>query len=89
MLLIRYLPNAVLAGLLLLVAGCGGQAPPPPEVLKEGPIREVGTLYRSYSADNKKPPEKAADLKRCQEMAPAGFQAIKDGSVEVLWGVKA
>lgn len=79
----------MLVGLALAIApGCGGNQPPSKEAIEEGPIRDVGTLYRMFSADSNKPPEGPADLKIYQQAYPNGYRAVQDGSVVVNWGAK-
>ncbi len=79
----------VLVGLILsIVSGCGGNQAPSPQAIQEGPIRDVGTIYRMYSADRQKPPEKPDDFKIYEQAYPHGYKAVKDGAVVVNWGAK-
>lgn len=83
---IRFLYAMMIASLLGLI-GCGGDSAASPEVARERAIKQIGEVYRNSSRDAQKPPQSLADFKRYAQMAPAGYQAINDGSAIVFWDV--
>lgn len=86
----RWTPSrtTIAAALIALGAiGCGEGSTTSPQAVKERPIKQVGDVYRNYLRDSHKPPTSTKDFNRYAQMAPAGCQAVRDGSVEVFWGV--
>lgn len=83
-------PRWMLLGLVCFAAvGCGGaQGPLPENEVMNDNLKAVGSLYRTYQSLQQKPPTKVAELKTYQEMAPAAFEAVRNGSIEVVWGTK-
>lgn len=76
----------------LAAPGCGGGSPATtgsgtPEKYGTGALEEVGELYRSAGARNKKPPASMKDLERSRDTFLLGYNAIQDGEVIVYWGV--
>ena len=78
--------GAALAALGLFVVGCssrgpGGSGETAPEYTV---LQEVGELLRTAGASGR-PPTKVSDLDRHKSMFPRGYEAVKSGSVVVLW----
>lgn len=75
---------------LLLGAGCSSSTDMPPEKaeLEIGTgLADVGELLRTYTEETGRAPTKAAHVMKYEALYPRGVQAIKAGSVKVLWGV--
>ena len=81
----RFAPLLVAA---LLPLGCsstpnGNSGNPQSELMGD-----VTGLLRDYTAEhNNKPPAKPADLAKYESLYSRGFQAVKAGTVVVVWGV--
>jgi hypothetical protein len=83
----RFRTTTVIAAIALGAIGCDASTATSPQTVKERPIKQVGEVYRNYLRDTHKPPMSAKDFNRYAQMAPAGCQAVRDGSVKVFWGV--
>jgi len=51
-------------------------------------LREVGGLVSAHTGEQKRGPQKIADLARYEAGYPLGFEAVKSGNVVVVWGAK-
>jgi hypothetical protein len=51
-------------------------------------LGEVAGLISSYSGEFRKAPQKLSDLARYEPGYPLGFQALKSGDIEVVWGAR-
>jgi hypothetical protein len=84
--------SPILLLLLLLgvtITGCGESTQRENiSLLETASVQDVGTLYRMFEADRHKAPTQVSDFRHYQEMAPAGYNAVKTGSIEVVWGVE-
>jgi len=49
---------------------------------------EVAGLIRDYSTEYQKGPSRIGDLAKNQPLYPRGYQAIKSGTVVVVWGIR-
>jgi len=73
----------------LFAAGCGGDAKNEPSTKNEMDtiaLNDVGELYRTYTAQNHKPPQKLDDFAPMEMMSPTGLSALRRGDVVVRWG---
>lgn len=84
---IRFGTMGLIAAAALGSIGCDGNTAATPAAIKEQSIKQVGDVYRNFIRDNHKPPTSVKDFNRYAQMAPAGCKAIRDGAVEVYWGV--
>jgi hypothetical protein len=84
--------NMLCAMLLVGALGCSSSSsesvntdgkPPESDVLGE-----VAGLISSYSGEFRKAPQKLGDLARYEPGYPLGFQALKSGDIEVVWGAR-
>jgi hypothetical protein len=57
-------------------------------LLETAAVQDVGTLYRMFMTERRKPPTQVSDFRHYQEMAPSGYNGVKTGSIEVMWGVE-
>ncbi len=80
----------VAAGLLAF-GGCDG----PSDVgsttsatSENGPLAQIGSLYRDFWELKKKAPNGLKDFVPSAEAMPEGVNAVKNGDVVVIWGVK-
>src|SRR5262245_32125052 len=73
----------------LLAAGCSssnapvGSASPP----QTEDLADVAGLLRDFTAEYQKGPSKLADTAKNESLYSRGYQAIKSGTVVVVWGV--
>ena len=76
-----------------LLAGCGGSGPPkvegtPEEASLRNQLNEVRDLVTSLAkSHDKKGPAKLSDLQKFEKVNPAGFRALKDNAVVLIYGV--
>jgi hypothetical protein len=81
----RYLLAAALAW---CIAGCGqGGSSGGSGAGDDTALKEVGEMYRMYTSASKgnKPPARLDDLKGTRTVAQNGYDAVKKGSIIVLW----
>src|SRR5262245_3169881 len=72
---------------LALVTGCSSSGPGKGEQApQEGILQEVADLLRAGTQPNGRGPTKLSDLDRVQSAYSRAYQAVKSGSVVVLWG---
>lgn len=69
------------------LSACSRSGPGVSEATEEGrqALLEVGEMYRLFVASYKKAPKSVADFRGAQPAAPAGYRAVKDGSIIVIW----
>jgi len=77
---------------LVVWTGCGqsggvSSSADPEEIFRQSRMSELGEILSINKAETKAPPKAVADLTRYQGGWPAGYAAVKDGSVVVIWGV--
>ena len=74
-----------------LLAGCGQGQPgggDPAEASLRSQLAEIHDLVFSYSKNHQQqPPKKQADLQPFEKINPAGFQALKNQSIVLIYGV--
>jgi hypothetical protein len=51
-------------------------------------LLEVAGMLRDFTAENQKGPAKLADVAKNQPLYPRGYQAVKAGTVVVVWGAR-
>ena len=80
--------SAVTWTLALLAAGCGRPSGRPltPDDEATIELNDVAEMYRVFTADKHKPPEKLADFQAMEPMSPMGVRAVETGSVVVRYG---
>lgn len=85
----RHSGPILLVFLGVALTGCGDstQKEDIPQ-LESSSVQEVGTLYRMSMTDQHKPPTKVSDFARYREMAPSGYNGVKAGTIDVVWGVE-
>lgn len=77
--------TALAVALAATCLGCGGvPAPAPQSDPQLVVLSEVMEILRGASVS--RPPAKLSDLAPLERLNPAGYQAVKDGSVVVLYG---
>lgn len=76
---------------LVALGGCGGSS----EVdsitsatSENGPLSQVGSLYRDFWEIKKKAPTGVKDFAPFAEAMPEGFNALKAGDIVVIWDVQ-
>jgi hypothetical protein len=85
--------NGLLSLTVALLAGCGGSGLPkvegtPEEATLRNQLIQVGELVTGFAkSHDKKGPAKLSDLQQYEKINPAGFQAIKDNAVVLIYGV--
>jgi hypothetical protein len=73
--------------LLFVATGCSSSGPGKGEQSpQEGVLQEVADLLRAGTHPSGRGPSKLSDLDRVQSIYSRSYQAIKSGSVVVLWG---
>ena len=77
---------------LVVLAGCGGGKPgiagDAADATMRSRLGEVHDLvFGYYKSHQQQAPKKLADLQALEKMSPAGFQAIKDQSIVLIYGV--
>lgn len=79
-------PRLLMVALFGLASGCGGSSGSglPKERVA---LEEIADLYRSYSADHGKPPQKLSDLQVLRPVGPTGVTALESGAVVLSYGV--
>lgn len=80
----------VAAGLFAL-GGCDGSsevASTTAATSENGPLAQVGSLYRDFWELKKKAPAGVKDFATSADVMPEGVNAVKNGDVVVIWGVK-
>lgn len=83
-----FLSTLGLVGLLVSPLGCGKGKSVDPEVQRRtAELGEVYEMFTMYAKKNQRPPKQVADLRPFQEIAPVGFQALKNGQYVAVWGV--
>jgi len=73
------------------LAGCGdsGSTVDVTSATSEnGPLAQVGSLYRDHWEIQKKAPTGQKDFASAAEVMPEGVNAVKRGDIVVIWGVK-
>ncbi len=89
--------RAVVAGLVVaaglgVVAGCDGGPTVNNSVTslesENGPLAQVGSMYRDHWELKKKAPAGARDFAQFADFMPEGVQAVNRGDFVVIWGVK-
>jgi hypothetical protein len=90
--MLRVLRSAAATAALAVIAAAGcsstgtpGQSPAP-GVSED--LSEVAGLLRDYTSEFQKGPGKLADLAKNQPLYPRGYQAVKAGTIAVVWGVR-
>jgi len=82
----------IVAAGLGAVAGCDGGPTVNNSVTslesENGPLAQVGAMYRDHWALKKKAPAAAKDFASFADFMPEGVQAINRGDFVVIWGVK-
>ena len=83
----RLTRRAILSGSLgLILAGCGGG----PEIKAIAPdergLRELGEVYRNYTAKKKRAPKNLKELNIKGQQFPIAVEMIKSGDLIVQWG---
>lgn len=80
-----------LVACLGILGGCGGSGTPEnitSATSENGPLAQVGSLYRDHWELKKKAPSSIKDFASFAEVTPEGVNAVKNGDVVVIWGVK-
>ena len=90
--MLRVLRSAAATATLAVIAAAGcsssgtpGQSPAPGV---SDNLSEVAGLLRDYTTEFQKGPGKLADLAKNQPLYPRGYQAVKAGTIVVVWGVR-
>jgi hypothetical protein len=86
--MMRFRPTAAWLLLpLFALAGCGKTETGPPPVTAQQALTEVGGMYKEYTKDHKRPPQKLSDFDHPYEAAAIdGYAALRDGTCVMLWG---
>jgi hypothetical protein len=85
------LRSVIVAACVVALAGCGdpgndgGTTSPTSE---NGPLAQVGALYRDHWELKKKAPTGYKDFAPYAEIMPEGFNALRTGDVVAIWGVR-
>lgn len=73
--------------ILFVLAGCGKTETAPPAASAQTKLTEIGNMYRAYTKDHKKPPQKLSDFDHPYEPANMdGYAALRDGECVMIWG---
>ena len=73
--------------LLAVLAGCGKTETSQPAASAQTKLTEIGNMYRAYTKDHKKPPQKLSDFDHPYEPANIdGYAALRAGECVMIWG---
>ena len=90
---LKFCRNALVSLTVALLAGCGGSGLPkvegtPEEASLRNQLSEVRDLVTSFAKSHaQKGPAKLSDLQQYEKVNPAGFRALKDNAVVLIYGV--
>ena len=83
----RLTRRAILSGSLgLIVAGCGGGPEIQAIASDERGLKELGQVYRNYTAKKKRAPKNLKELNIKGQQFPMAVEMIKSGDLIVQWG---
>lgn len=78
----------LLAGLVLLAAGCGSPEPVKGTGTPSGKdaLTDLGVLLKEFGEGKKRPPAKAADIEPVEPLHQAAYVGLVRGDVVYVWG---
>ena len=77
---------ALVAGVGLMLAGCGDDKAATVSDANKGALEELGRMLKDLADEGRKPPSKLAELEPVEPMIPTAGPPLRNGEIVYLWG---